>query len=236
MKPSSFFMGAVDFFAAFLPGVVVVAVMLVLVGMPADLFAPLGDSQSAAALALFASAYLVGSVLNAVASRVLDDVFERVYGTKQPGQTPRGGENPWPLIAHVNAALDAQKIPRDVRDERNPYPIVRAYLHLALPRSASEVERFEAEQKLFRTTTIGAVLVGLAFAGRWLVHREDADVGVLFAELALAAIVAVIAFERYVEMRRKTIRRAYHYFVMRGVAAAVEGAQPARASDAEDDE
>jgi hypothetical protein len=222
VKPSTFFLGIVDFFAAFLPGLLVVGAVVAVAGVGQNALGPFASSSEAAALLLFGTAYMVGAMLNALASWVLDGWFEEFEGAgPRPPKGSLSKGSHWPLIDRVNAELARVGVSIPLASKSNPYPLVRSYLHLALPRTAAEVDRWEAEQKLFRTATVGAVALAVVIAvqERWI------GVGV-------AVGVAVIAYRRYVELRHKTIRRAYHYFLMREVGKRGEAAD----AKGEDDE
>jgi hypothetical protein len=236
VKPSSFFIGVVDFFAAFLPGLVVVGVFVTLAGVGASALGPFAESSEAAALLLFGGAYLVGALLNALASRVLDAIFERYQSAgPRPGNAPPENSE-WRLIDRVNEELARERVNVPLAKPANPYPLVRSYLHLALPRTATEVDRFEAEQKLFRTTTVGAFLVAVTLTAR-VVDDPSLRTVSQIGGIALALGITALAYERYVELRKKTIRRAYHYFLMRAVASAEpRAAEPSSAHAAEDGE
>lgn len=247
MKAGDLFVGIVDFFAALLPGTLVTLVVLSTMESTPALPPVIASSSEATALAFIATAFLVGSLINAIGSLVLDGMYDALF---KPGKgsrstrerhpdeeappLPNGHEDPWPLIAAVRDGMDVLRVPKNVRPTGDHYSWVRAYLQIAVPRAFAEVERLEAEQKLFRTTTVGATLIAPLLAVRATLGDGGFDATDLLAPLAALA-VAKIAYDRFVDRRRKTVRFAYTYFVLRAAPAAC--AEPlTRVAAAKDDD
>lgn len=204
--------GVVDFFAALVPGVITLAVLVIGLGLEEAVRA---RGEAGYVLAVVA-AYLIGHGLNGLGSLILDAVYDVLYepehGWLTRAELPRLWL--WPLralfphrkeadgeLAHVRSLL------RELRCG-NVYQRVRAYLRLAAPAAFVDVERMEAEQKLLRSVCMAVPLVGLACA---LTGRVPAALTVPELVATLGGVF-VLTLSRFCVVRGKTIDRACLYF------------------------
>lgn len=203
MKPESITLSVVDFFAAFTPGVVVIAAVWAL-WPDAFSIAALEGADEARVVAFFAVSYSLGAVLNAIGSRTLDAAFAQSHG-------PTDGASPEAALrsaveAHLDDAGIAAATVKSDEGTKNYYESIRPFLRRLVPSGESEVEQLEAEQKLFRTSTVASVVLALALV---------AANGLAGALPALGLLtVSWLTYDRYVTLRKKTVRRAYQHFVL----------------------
>jgi hypothetical protein len=237
-KLSSVFIGVVDFFAALLPGAATVAVLLAVApnAWTAEL-ASYVTSEELQLLALIGAGYIVGQVMNSVGSYALDVVYDAFYApdhgilvgvTDAPGWRGMLAKvHGWrfPLGAFISGVIEkdtearAEKLGLALDTIAGPAPTrgvygrIRAYCSIALPTAFEQIERLESEQKFFRTATVASVLIGIAM------HRQGYTGTWIW-------LLAAFLLTRYISRRRKTIERAYLFFGLRDVAAALR-ASPA---------
>lgn len=203
--------GVVDFFAALVPGVITLAVLLIGLGLDEAVRA---RGEAGYVLAVVA-AYLLGHGLNGLGSLILDAVYDALYKPEHGWltRTKLPGAWRWPLsalfphrdkadseLAHIRSVL------RDLRCG-NVYQRVRAYLRLAAPAAFVDVERMEAEQKLLRSVCMAVPLVGLVLG---LAGRGPALDPVEL--VAVVGVVFVLTLSRFCVVRCKTMDRALLYF------------------------
>jgi hypothetical protein len=89
----------------------------------------------------------------------------------------------------------------------NTYRAARCYLQTQAPLAFAEVERLEAEQKFWRTSSLGSFLLCALAAGG---HLDYKPLGALFAWLCAA--LGCVFFARYAKIRRKAVAAAYLFF------------------------
>jgi hypothetical protein len=203
--------GVVDFFAALVPGVITLAVLLIGLGL---VDAVRARGEAGYVLAVIA-AYLLGHGLNGLGSLFLDAVYDALYkpehGWLTRADLPRLWL--WPLSAlfpHRERAdgelAHVQSLLRELRCG-NVYQRVRAYLRLAAPSAFVDVERMEAEQKLLRSVCMAVPLVGLA----WALAGRGPALGPVEL-VAVVGVAFVLTLSRFCVVRCKTMDRALLYF------------------------
>ncbi len=195
MKPTDFFVGVLDFFAALLPGAIATWLLLAYVD-PRD-FSHGGvrlDGEVAGGLAYLLVSYILGHFAFAVGA-LLDPTYDRWRKRKHPQTTDftytaadsiRGDAFPQLGASEGTGALSTLQW-------------ARAYILVHADTARTEIDMLEANSKFFRTLV---VVFGFASA-HFLLRQQD----LLLA--AAAATAALLSFWRYCDQRWKMTRLTY---------------------------
>ncbi len=223
-KPADFYLGVVDFFAVLLPGAGLVYVLqpLLVAQLPVP-WLPAGDAP---AWALFlVLAYIAGHLLHAAGSWLLDGrVYRDTYLRRRQADH-----------CHTIACVRENGVPGLAADPRaagtllgrvyltgvdtrgtNCYDWCLSRLRLIAPAGAAEVDRVQADSKLFRSLVF-------VFAATALVALLQG--APLLA--AGAAVLALFALWRFCQLRWTATKRVYEYYLL----ATAELAQPGGTDD-----
>lgn len=252
--PQKYFIGLIDLFSIWLPGAILTLIVAQETGIPGN-WPPSGTSQWIGILLL---SYIVGHFAFAVGSLLDYWIYDRLRcGTRdrQIEVLAAGGRASSPLVRslarrffskhdeplrHALRLRDEHLDPVDGRRAINAYQWCKARLALKHSGALSEVDRWEADSKFFRSLCAVILLLGL-WRLIWLACVAAVDLldveevlgvtspvidpwNTLFVVLAGAATL-LFALWRYVERRTKAVTQAYWL-----VLAASERGEPARAS------
>jgi hypothetical protein len=220
LKPETFFVGVIDFFSVMLPG----AVVTYLIKGPAEcaligpIFPPYSSEAAGWAIFLFAS-YLLGHFIFLLGSK-LDGTYKRIRdATGGPGCTI----NPsfvarWlakmffskdPDLAIV-AVLELKKecLP-DVNEEPvvNAFQWAKARLTIECPAALSEVQRFEADSKFFRSLVVVLLVVAIWVSAKAMLGKPD------WVVVSICVALSLLAYACYATRRFKATQHAYWYLL-----------------------
>ncbi len=233
-EPQKFFIGLVDFFSIILPGTLLTYFMEGHVApwlLGRDSYAKLAGTDAGVAAFLFSS-YLFGHFIFLLGSWLLDAVYDQLRDTTRDRQIERlalGGDlSPAPLrlLAKWWFKKDADRAlsqavrikahyldPLGATSSVNAFQWAKARLTLEASAAMAAVQRFEADEKFFRS-----LVVVLAILIPWvlLTNREQ------FGTAAAAVPLLLLATWRYVDQRAKATNQAY-WFVITAEAAREAG-------------
>jgi hypothetical protein len=173
------------------------------------------SDQTAQLLGFVFAAYALGALLSALGA-LFDDVAEKVGSAKRfvPGlrRSAREDAEETDRLADLVKRLEEQELAKLPEQPRGKLWGKRAfwwnYLRVNCPQAVTEVDRIEAQQKLFRSLMIA----WLALAAVSLAYR-DFDVGAIYAALA------VVSFLYYAGLRQSLSRRLFQIVVVQYVAS-----------------
>ncbi|MGZ8345605.1 MAG: NUDIX domain-containing protein [Allosphingosinicella sp.] len=228
-EPQKFFIGLVDFFSVWLPGAIL-AFLVKDAAAPALLGSRAPGDVEAWALFLFGS-YLAGHFIFLLGSE-LDRIYDRIRAGHRDGQIRRLAEGrrrswittrglarvmlkPDRALPHV-LRLKARRLgPAGAATAINAYQWCKSKLALGHPDALALVDRFEADSKFFRSLCI--VLLTILLWQLWILTGFTATVDLplppvatpTWPNAALAFLLLLLAFWRYVERRSKAIGQAY---------------------------
>jgi len=186
-KASDFFLTVVDFFAILVPG----AVLAYLVSDLNWIGGALPALDSGGRWVAFAvAAFLLGQVLYALGSWLLDPLYGITYVPYKEGKKKH--ESKELLRTRVGAMMG------DHAEVTDTYPWARAYVGTRDPASAASIARIDADSKFFRALT---VVLGVA-AVRFAAHGQ-----------LIAAFIVIVAagasFLRFSQQRWERDDTAY---------------------------
>lgn len=209
-KPSDFFIGVVDFFAVLLPGAALVYLFRpFLVTSTPKVWLPPTPTQ--AWVLFLVLAYIVGHLLHALGSWLLDDyVYGKIYlprfksshaqAAKLTGDRSALGNDKdaaKTLLARVCLTTEANST------GTNYYDWCLSDVRVGSPAGVAEVDRLQADSKFFRSM----VFVFLTAA---LVSFREAQVGFSIG----AGALTIFAIWRFCELRWTATKRVYEYYLL----------------------
>jgi hypothetical protein len=195
-KPSEFHIGVIDFFSILLPGALLTAALIgrfhpELHDPLRTLLAPAGADWVAFALTSYAGGHFVF-----LAASLLDGF---VYDRFKLWKRFRGGGDH--CYKRATAARERFFGTTEIDVPMNSFSWAKSVLRLQAPEALSDVERYEADSKFFRSLVVVIPVAALLLA-----------VGPLAAVLAAALTLA--SFFRYAERRYKSTEWAYRYLLV----------------------
>ena len=159
-KPADFFIGVIEFFSVLLPGAVVTAVIRPTVApliFGARGFLPPFSNPTQDWIAFVVAAYLLGSVLFLCGSFLDSFLYDQLRKAAVP--VDRDG------LYHHATSIKERVLPSAVASEVNTFQWAKATLRLQSANAISEIERFEADSKFFRSLTVAAFALLLVALG-----------------------------------------------------------------------
>lgn len=171
-EPQKFFIGLIDFFSILLPGVLVTYLMKWEYLLATDEYATLVDTKGW--IAFLFSSYLLGHFIFLLGSLLLDNhVYDTIREATDQGQISRlaKGKTLSPTLAKRLNALLIKRIsdkavgqvvrikgryldPLKASSAINAFQWCKARLTLEHPEALTEIQRFEANSKFFRSLLI----------------------------------------------------------------------------------
>jgi hypothetical protein len=194
-KPSEFHIGVMEFFSILLPGSLLIAAIIVR-WHPQELpqFRPLFAAPGASWVAFALSAYTAGHFLFLAASR-LDGTLYRPYRALLWSKD----DSCYAMATKAREARFAECT--GANEPMNTFAGTKAMLRLKAPAACTDVERFEADSKFFRSLVVAIPLSAALVLPAWVC-------------LALAAPAAILAVVAYADRRRKSTEWAYRYVLV----------------------
>lgn len=202
-KPTDLFIGVVEFFAVLVPGVVA----LMVVGWVAGLHLP--EKQEAAFFgAVLAAGFVLGHILHGLGSFLDVWLYDPLFKPLE-GHEPAHGIRGWSYFRTNDKVYRASECLITVGDKLTRpvgvYQWVRAWLRIHSPEATTELDRLEADSKLFRSLSVIAVAILVCWKA-----LPAAAAGFL----PLAILTMLVCLWRYCDLRQKMVRAAYLHFVL----------------------
>jgi hypothetical protein len=199
-KPNDFQLGVVELFSILLPGALLVAAILVAfgdggrLGLPQP-FVPFVKDPGVAWVAFTFAAYAAGHLIFMLASS-LDDTF---YDSHRKATWPLKGDHAYKAAT----ALRRQALPGEGDIPMNTLSWAKATLLLRAPAAYSDVLRYEADSKFFRSLVVVLPIVGIL-----LVFRN------LVLAVPILSYLGYVCFFLYADRRYKSTEWAYRYVIV----------------------
>jgi hypothetical protein len=194
-KPSDFFVGAMDFFAIFVPGALLA--FLLVPWAAREVFGPVLpalDTDAKAWIAFVVASYVLGHLLHHLGS-VLDYTYDHVYVKAKR----KHGEE-WLLTK------TKELMAKDLGAKENlpsAFYWAGSFVRLRSSTAALELDRSGGDSKFFRSLCLVALAGALVLLWK----------GLLIPALA-ALLVAAFSWVRFTKRRWDTTQRTYEYFVL----------------------
>jgi len=228
-KPGDLFIGVIDFFAVLVPGVIAAALIVVADDKPLQ-----ADILFLSGLAI--AGWVLGHVLHGIGSFLDPLVYDRLFRPQDTSDLETANQNPAerskdsPSWSHryLHKNDDLYRLAKEMTDvpegksrraansdvPGGMYQWARTWLDSHSPEVTANLDRLEADSKLFRSLVVLCliaipVLIGVAIAtsGGWTVRR--------IASIVIAFAGVLFSLWRYCDLRNKMIRRCYLYYVQR---------------------
>lgn len=211
-KPSDFFIGVVDFFAILLPGASFIFLLLpFVVSSEISLWSPASSTQGWAMFLVLA--YIVGHLLHALGSWLLDDyVYGKLYLPRWKAPHSRAAK----LIAkadsaalHKDRAAVATLLARVyLTTDANPqgtnyYDWCLSDVRVNSAAGASEVDHLQGDSKFFRSMVF-VFLLAIPISWR---------LGLIWASMGAVALT-IFAGWRFCALRWTATKRVYEYYLL----------------------
>ena len=183
-KPSDFFIGVMDFFTVLLPGAIVVGIGMQPISQLLQREAARGHlppvvSGAQGWMVFLVGAYLTGHFLFLLGSFLDSPVYDPLREAAVPPERDR---------AFANAtALRKELLPRTAAGSLNTFQWARAMLQLRAPAALTEVERYEADSKFFRSLAMACYALLLFVCADELAAGGGPARTRLFASAAIVA-------------------------------------------------
>jgi hypothetical protein len=197
MKPGDFLIGVLDFFSIILPGMMATWLVVQYVPQPVlrqaltfGIEAQPNPYDWVLVSAFLLSSYTLGHFVFMIGSH-LDESYDHWRRHNKPSSRDKAFLAAEKLRATVNEEL--------VGSNLTVLKWARAYVTIKASHARAEIDRFEADQKFFRSLVVVMCAFGAHF---WL--RESAPGAGLGA-----VIMAVLSYQRYVDQRWKMTELIY---------------------------
>lgn len=191
MKPSEFFVGIVDFFAALLPGAIATWLALQYID-PADLRrwggVAEGSSEIVRGAAFFLTSYILGHFIY-LGGAQLDPWYDRWRQREHPHGTDPNFQAAKKLRDRISGELPKS----GVRGAYTTLRWARAYITIHAPNAILEIDQLEANSKFFRSLVVMFALI----AAHFLLHEQRPGLA------AASASLSVLSHWRYRDQRWK---------------------------------
>lgn len=193
-KPKDVFLGAIDLFAILLPG----AVLCFFFRDEAERLLPdRARSHAVDWVAFVVASYVLGHLLSLIGDFVLDRMYSRI----RPYWFDAGRRN----ALHARARREVEQLLGGaLREDEAPAKWAISAIAVARPELLGQLERKEADQKLFRSLVIAFVAASVRFA------VDGSGRGA--ASLA-AGVLALLSLWRFISARVKYTDLAYWRFI-----------------------
>lgn len=221
MKPSDLFVGVIDFFSTLVPGAI--AAFFLSSEMPTPAGWPSIEHGSAEGWVVFAVvAYVLGHLIAAVGSALLDPLYDRVYvrWRRASSKLPLGvrvglvvgKSNLEDELLIAAKALKKQQLTwmagsANVRadDISNTFWWAGAVVRMQAPPGAAEVDALTAQSKLFRSVVLLVPLAAFSTGWYWS------------PEISIWVVVLLLSIWRFMGLRWGATERTYEYFLATAV-------------------
>lgn len=205
-KLGDFSLGVIELFSVLLPGGLLMAALALAAPLSLTGFlGPLLATREAQWVGFVFGAYGLGALIFLPASRLDALLYDPYRKWRWPKADDRAYDKATALRARVFPG------PTATDDPMNTFAWSKALLLLHAPAAFSEVERFEAESKFFRS-----LIIALPLAALLLLTLTPMQ----WVELPAALVLAALSFFRYAERRHKSTEWAYRYVIALQMAPA----------------
>jgi hypothetical protein len=210
-KPGDLLIGAIDFFAVLVPGVIAAALIVIATGRDLE------QASSLFVAGLVTAGWVLGHVLHGIGSFLDPLLYDRLF---KPADTV-AHEAVKHKYFHKNDEL--YRLAKEMTDAphgqdshatgaRVPggmYQWARAWLNSHNPKATADLDRLEADSKLFRSLAVLLLIPVLMAAPVLFPPAADHRL------VLLALIFALLLFSlwRYCDLRNKMIRQCYLNYV-----------------------
>jgi hypothetical protein len=198
-KPSDFFIGVLDFFAVLLPGALATYAFHQ-EGLAARVLERV-PTGAAGWVAFALSSYLAGHLIFLMGAG-LDASYDRQRRRKRTPADERTFQAADALRKKLFVELDGASL--------STFKWAKAYVHLRAPEACSEIERFEATSKFFRSLVVLFILGGVYVVAK----RGDATFGERLPALVVCFVLMCASFSRFCDQRWKSTELAYLYAIL----------------------
>lgn len=213
-KPSDFFVGVIDFFAILLPGAALVYLFRPF--LDTDVLNRWVPATSTQAWVVFlVLAYIVGHLLHALGSWLLDDyVYGKIYLPRyRPSHARAAGD--LSALANDNDAMKTLLARVRLKTEANStgtnyYDWCLSDIRVTRPAGAAEVDSLQADSKFFRSMVFVFLAAALVSFGAALVSFRTALAMIAIGALALT----IFAIWRFYELRWTATKRVYENYLL----------------------
>lgn len=206
-KPGDFFIGVTEFFAVLMPGAVLVFLLAPEFARQLPQAAPADEIQGW--VAFLVASYIAGQLLYALGA-LLDPFYDHVYlrvrrrdhfktarfFRTKPAKSADTDLEPT-LLGRAYALADEDS------EGTSLYDWILSLTRLRIPAAAAEIDRYQANSKLFRSLPFVFVVAAILMA------RDNVEGGVTAALLA-----AALSVYQYCELRWGATKRAYEYYLL----------------------
>ena len=222
LAPSDFFIGVIDFFAILIPGVTAALIIGSVTGTIPQ------KQELLFFVILLVTGFILGHVLHGIGGLLDPILYDPLFKPRKPadkwaaerfptGKYFRANDELYGLAIRLTGCTESAAPTHGevaVRDNPNAtvgthnppgnmFQWARAWLRKRSREATAEVDRLEADSKLFRSLSV----IGLATLIFWqfLPHFRGA--------LPLALLALGFSVWRYCELRRKMVRACYLHYV-----------------------
>ncbi len=213
-KPGDLLIGVIEFFAVLMPGLIAAALVAEAAGK---------DLQQANTLlfgGLITAGWVLGHVLYGIGSFLDPLVYDPFF---KPNEQPQPRRVPLWLHKYLHKNDELHRLANEAvefphKSDHTPVPggmyqWARAWLNFHHPKATADLDRLEADSKLFRSL---AVLCG-ALIPVFIIAPEQTWGGPFIAHRTTLAGVDIVAMVfslwRYCDLRNKMIRQCYLNYV-----------------------
>ncbi|MGE0423570.1 MAG: hypothetical protein AB7O88_14975 [Reyranellaceae bacterium] len=208
MKPSEFYVGVVDVFSIFVPGIIFTVLVIGYWQPPSHsgLFHFIGSNEVARWGVVLVASYFFGHLIYGIGGW-LDSPMYNLYRLKRWG---KDGEH----SAYVRVTRLRQLMLGGAEDlPVNNFKWAKSILLAKAPAGLAEVNRIEADSKFFRSLVVLCTLIGCM-----LLFAEGPIAGLAIERpgwVATAALLlAILSFNRYASLRYKSTQVAYSHVII----------------------
>lgn len=225
-KPTDLFIGVIDFFAVLVPGVVAVIVVAWTVNFQ------MPEKQEIFFLSsILVAGFVLGHILHGLGSFLDILVYDPLFKPLDEKESAHGLRIRSYFRANdklYRASKSLITFPvrdgfvgggKDLGAQMGELPVgvyqwTRAWLRIHSPEATAELDRLEADSKLFRSLSVIALAILICFP---LLPAGASGY------LPLAFLIMVICLWRYCDLRQKMVRACYlHFLLLRSDSAEVD--------------
>ncbi|HSQ18979.1 MAG TPA: hypothetical protein VLR92_01260 [Blastocatellia bacterium] len=216
-KPTDLFIGVIDFFAVLVPGIVAVIVICWAVNFRFP------EKQEVSFIGtILVSGFVLGHILHGLGSFLDILVYDPLFKPLDNNENAHGLRTRSYFRANDKLYVASKSLTTFLVHDSSPgggnhpghktgqlpvgiYQWARAWLRIHSPEATTELDRLEADSKLFRSLSVIALAILICFR---LLPASAAGF------LPLAFLIAVICLWRYCDLRQKMVRACYLHFVL----------------------
>ncbi len=215
-KLENFFIGVVELFSIILPGSIMTFFLLGQVNYEfffkdLSIFPTIPSEYNW--IAFLIVAYIIGHIINAIGSKLLDDLF---YSKLELWNFFTKNNDLTYLVAnsikekYLNKKDFKKLIENKEAEITSPYKWAKRFLSINSPDVLTEVNRREADQKFFRSLTIVFLIIGLWLGIVIIIERNI----LILIPCATCILLVLLCLWNYSKIRFKTMETAYEFIIM----------------------